>query len=343
MTVEPEVLNELFDKLVKLHPGEERYEIKDGGSIIGGADTKIDKFDFSFYSNNEKIVLPLIIRIFREKQFNRAEKEFKDLEKLYQANLSVPKPYYWKYNEKIGKYYMVMERIEGQTLDKYLFSSDDETSPIYIHKFIQELVNIHSFDWKNNEIIQNKYIQKDLHTKILLQIETVRRIVDDHEIDEFYPLLDWLKANIRKIENPELVLIHGDYHPQNCIVDVDGSLVIIDWSNLQIHDYRVDLGFLLVMLNSFAQRDYKQLLLVQYEKLSGRMVKSIDYFMVLSNLFNLLRIYSTLIDPSITNENEETKKVFTGIAKPYSLYLVGMIRSLTGVNMDQLSSELYKF
>lgn len=341
--MEAGVLKEVFNNLVRLHPDNESYEMSEAEQVMGGADTKIHKFDFSYKSDGELITLLLIIRIFREKHFNRAEKEFNDLQKLYHANLSVPKPYYWKYNEEINKYYFVMERIEGQTLDKLLFSSDDDKSPIYIHKFIQELVNIHNFDWEETEIISKKYIQKDVQTKILMQIETVRKIVDDHEIDEFYPLLDWLKSHARKVSDHKLVVIHGDYHPQNAIVREDESLVVIDWSNLQIHDFRVDLGFLLVMLNSFAQRDYKQLLLVNYEKLSGRMVRSIDYFMILSNLFNLLRIYSCLLDPTITNESEETKQVFTGIAKPYSVYLVHMIREMTGVSMDSIINELYKY
>ena len=97
--MEAEVLKEVFNNLVKLHTDKENYEISEGVPVIGGADTKIFKFDFSYNSNGERIIVPLIIRIFREKHFNRAEKEYNDLQKLYQENLSVPKPYYWKYNE----------------------------------------------------------------------------------------------------------------------------------------------------------------------------------------------------------------------------------------------------
>ena len=78
--MEAEVLKEVFNNLVELYPDNGNYEITEGQPVIGGADTRIYKFDFS-YNSDEQIILPLIIRIFREKNLNRAEKEFNDLVK----------------------------------------------------------------------------------------------------------------------------------------------------------------------------------------------------------------------------------------------------------------------
>ncbi|MHA1992822.1 MAG: hypothetical protein ACXACX_16655, partial [Candidatus Hodarchaeales archaeon] len=70
-------------------------------------------------------------------------------------------------------------------------------------------------------------------------------------------------------------------------------------------------------------------------------VNNIDYFMILSALYNLLRCYSALTNPEITNENEITKNMFMNVLKSYVQYVVNLVRKITGIQLKTLKEAVF--
>jgi aminoglycoside phosphotransferase (APT) family kinase protein len=58
---------------------------------------------------------------------------------------------------------------------------------------------------------------------------------------ELADAFDWLAAT--RPPSGELVLTHGDIHPNNLIVDGDGAWTLIDWTNARFADPELDVAF----------------------------------------------------------------------------------------------------
>ncbi|OLS27099.1 MAG: Stress response kinase A [Candidatus Heimdallarchaeota archaeon LC_3] len=330
-----EMKQEIINDLVSNKADKLNFKIDDFQKLQG-ADTET----FSFNLINEKERTSLILRIYRDTT-ERAEREFKTLQKLHSANLSVPKPYTWKkHSQGFSRSYLIMEKIPGMIASDYLFQlkSDEEKFEL-IASFIQELVNLHSIKWKNQfPEVQKPDIKNNAYSFVEQIISFPKEMIIKYNVIELKPLIEWLEKNKEKTEN--LSLLHGDYHMNNVIATPEGKLVIIDWANLMVGDYRHDLGFAIVATSS-AGEDVLEHFKNLYQKISGREVKNIYYFMVLSVLHNLLRCYSALTNPKITNENEITKNMFMNVYKNYTQYLVKIVKEITGIKLKTLEEAVF--
>ena len=159
----------------------------------------------------------------------------------------------------------------------------------------------------------------------------------ENKITELIPLIDWLERN--KVKSQKLSLLHGDYHGNNVIVTPNGKIVIIDWADIKLGDFRLDLGFAIAATSS-AGENIQQNFVELYQSFSGDKISDIEYFIILSILHNLLRCYSALINPRITNETELTKSMFLVAYRTYTQYLVKITEAITGVHLKTLDNAL---
>jgi len=140
-----------------------------------------------------------------------------------------------------------------------------------------------------------------------------------------------------------LVVIHGDYHQSNVIVQDNQDFRILDWSGIAIGDFRTDLGFTSVTISAFSlyeqifgsKKKLVQMITNTYEQISGRKVESLSYFMILANSFSLLRLYSIINNPRITNENNQSKHFFKSINE-YCLYLAELVSETCKTELHQI-------
>jgi aminoglycoside phosphotransferase (APT) family kinase protein len=77
-----------------------------------------------------------------------------------------------------------------------------------------------------------------------------------------------------------LSLTHNDFHTENILVEDDGRMVVIDWPNFRISDYRFDLGWALMLAGTYASRAASDAVLQTYEAVRGAPVAHIDVFIV---------------------------------------------------------------
>ncbi|MCE7736258.1 MAG: phosphotransferase, partial [Candidatus Heimdallarchaeota archaeon] len=127
----------------------------------------------------------------------------------------------------------------------------------------------------------------------------------------------------------------GDYHSNNIIV-TDNDLYVIDWTGISLNDMRFDLGFAIVSLEAFSNEKYISSVIKLYEDKSGLEVNSIEYFMILSSLHNMIKIYSCAFDYGIADENDETRDLFLFRLRNYPLYLMELYRKVAGIELPSL-------
>jgi len=72
-----------------------------------------------------------------------------------------------------------------------------------------------------------------------------------------------------------------------------------------------------------------------YEEISGKKVGNLRYFMILSSVHNLMRFYSGMNNPSITNETEDTMAFFKSVSE-YPLFLVKLVKDECNIDLSQV-------
>ncbi|OLS23041.1 MAG: hypothetical protein HeimC2_27810 [Candidatus Heimdallarchaeota archaeon LC_2] len=308
--------------------------------ILGGADTEI--FSFSIKITNQSNPLPLVLRLYREGAvMGVSKREFETLDQLYNAGLSVPKPYgYADSDNKLKRPFLIMELIVGEMLSEIFFNSKTDVEALML-KFIQNLVNIHNVNWKDHlSILVPPDIKSDPYQVIKRFMRRPVELIEQYNINELKPLITWLQKHLLEHPLDKIVLIHGDYHAMNVMVKENGDLVTIDWTNIILGDRRVDIAFTIVAMGSASDIPLKENLVKIYEEITQKKIEGIEFFMVLSVLFNLMRVYSMLFNYEITNENDMTKATMIGEYGQYVKYFVNMIKEVTGLEFPQIEKKL---
>lgn len=337
MEITKELKQELISELMVLFPNQKNY-LLDNFQKLQGADTET----FSFTLNLSDQAIPLIFRVYRELS-DRAENEFKTLKSLFNANFSVPEPLFWNSASPIlSRSYLVMRKVPGVLLSDYYwqFTSENEKNKL-LSDFIQVLVDIHKFNWRNHfNHLQKPDLKSNPYILVDNLISFPRKMIMENKIIELSHLIEWLEKN--KVRSEKLSLIHGDFHMNNIVVTPNGKIVVIDWANLKLGDFRHDLGFTIVAASSSGEDASKKFIQL-YQSFSGEEVNDIEYFMILSVLHNILRCYSALINPRITNETDFTKKMFLETYQPYTQYLVKITEKITGIYLRTLDNALTSY
>lgn len=327
---------EIIEKIAVEYPALKNSTMSEFKQIFGGADTTIYGFDLV----SDSKTTPLILRIYRPAFSDSATREFRVLQNLHAEGIGVPRPYLCSANsDTTGSAYIIMERIEGPLLSDELYASQSKHRFNQLLKsFVGNLVAIHSLDWTKAFTFLDRYdITGNPHLFFTYELARPKKIIADHRVDALSPVIDWMEAN--QVELREPCLLHSDYHAMNNLVKHESEMVTIDWANAKLGDFRHDLGFAVIALNSMGF-DLTEKLVSLYASISGKTVENLEYFMVLSGLWNLLRIYSCVFDHRITGENEVTANLFTNEYKPYALNIVRTTQETTGVSMDELLEVL---
>ncbi|MGY5854929.1 MAG: phosphotransferase [Candidatus Thorarchaeota archaeon] len=323
---------EILEILSKDYPDFKKSRMSEFRRILGGADTTIYGFDLT----SDSATIPLIMRLYRPAFSDSALKEFSVIQNLHTRGVGVPRPYLLNENSKsTGRAYIVMERIEGNLLSDELHASYSSSRfNQLLELFVRNLVAIHSVDWTEGLSFLDGYdIKGNPHLFYTYGVARPKRIIAEFGIDTLSSVIDWMDSNQEELHGP--CLLHSDYHAMNNLVRDDGSIVTIDWGGVALGDRRYDLGFAAMALNSMYP-DLTEKLVSMYQSLSGMRIQNLEYFMVLSGLWNLLRVYSCAFDFQITNESEESASLFLNDYRDYTINLVKTTQETTGVSMAKL-------
>ena len=298
--------------------------IRDINYLPGGTDTKI----YNFILKSDEMYIPLVLKLFRNRlPPTRSQDEYLNLCQIFESKIKVPKPFGFLDNScSFSQPFMIMEFIQGKLLSEVIYSNLNQNNDLFT-KFITNLVLIHNINW---QVIFKEIpipdIKSDPYIIINTTIKRSKNLIQEFSIKEFYPIIAWLEENSFKYPADQLVLCHGDYHPKNIIINSHQELVTMDWSNVALSDRRIDLAFTIVMMSSETDQDIEEFILRSYESITNVEIVGIDFFKVLTNLFNFIRIFSAASNFNITQETTETRNVFLNEYKPYCLAVFSLMK-----------------
>jgi len=210
---------------------------------------------------------------------NRRNKELKieaEMMRFLENKLDIPKVFSYGVSEEIS--YLLMEYVEGETLENLFRAESEKTCLVY--ELGRTLRKIHGTR------LNETYSYKDLISRSLVEAELnmQNNMLDPEEflIDGIYTepskLLNHLM--VQKIEASDVCLLHGDFRPKNIIYN--GSNVVIDWGFSRAGDSYYDLAIILYYFDPQEQSVF----------LDGYGIKSLDcerlkYFDNLSKFINV--------------------------------------------------------
>ncbi|MCK5303946.1 MAG: phosphotransferase [Candidatus Heimdallarchaeota archaeon] len=295
-------MGKILENYFKEHyNSEDKFVVKDIQSLAKGWQT--DLFSFTLYreSNNEKNIDHLILRMYPGKKLAASTKhEFEVLQALFESGYPVPKTHILELNEEVlGHSFIIMERIVGEDMgEKFIqiIEQNDQKAMTeeILPQFVRLFVQLHELNWK---ILANKtkYTEKESpYFFIDRSLNKLEKQILDYKITELLPLLNWLKENRNKASLEKVVIVHSDFHPHNIVLDVSGKGFVIDWPGAYIGDYREDLGWTLMLMEAYTSREVTDAFLQSYEKLSGKLLVEINYFIILSICYRLFEVIVTI-------------------------------------------------
>jgi aminoglycoside phosphotransferase (APT) family kinase protein len=270
--------------------------------------------------------------------------EYNNLKTLFENGFDVPQPYFLKLAPNTRNLpYFVMEKVEGLRLVEVKGKNPDQYEQL-IEKLLKALFKIHSLNPQLFPSFTIEELQKDPYASIeeKLRIHKIYLKGYPEELKELVPVVEWLEKN--KINYPceKLVVTHGDFHSFNIIVEENKTFKILDWGSLALRDFRMDVSYTATTESyfdedqTFEDRMKRVSLIVSiYEKISGRKIEGLDYFMILGCIFNLIRLYGAINNPNITGVKEEDVAFFHTV-KDYFLFCAYFIREICNVELRQI-------
>ncbi len=224
----------------------------------------------------------------------KAEREFAGLLHLSEAGFPVPRPLaHDAADGAMGRPYLLMERVAGRELRDALPEADTDERLRLLTLFCRLFVDLHTLDWR--PFVPNP---DDYHAEGYIRswLDLAERSVAALPIpvDAFAPVFAWLREHVAEVECERLSVVHRDFHGGNVLLQQDGAPVVIDWTAIEVSDYRFDLAWTLLLSSTYGQLEARELILGEYERLAGRRVEQLAFFDVAACARRLVDIATTL-------------------------------------------------
>lgn len=271
-------------------PERERLCISSSISIGDGWESDLFKLRVEYEEAAEHHAEDVVLKIYYGRgSSQKAQNEEQGMKQLAQAGYPVPHVLLSAMEDSLFKRACIaMEYIQGQTLGK-LFSdiTAKEQRHALLTLFCQLFVELHKLDWQALIPDAASYQTQGFVSSWLAE----RR----PEAEQLLPgvftrIFDWLEARSSQISSPHLSITHGDYHPYNILMAHDEEPFVIDWTNIDISDYRFDLAWTLLLISTEIDMELRTIVLEEYERLAGHPVEHLDFFEVVACLRRLLDI-----------------------------------------------------
>ncbi|MHA2379605.1 MAG: phosphotransferase family protein [Candidatus Thorarchaeota archaeon] len=269
------------------HPGHEP-QIRNIRNITSGWETEIFAFDLDI---DDDAPQKLVVRVFPgDRAETKAKKEFKMMKGVQELGYSVPLVHHVETESShLGRPFIIMDRIEGGTLNDRLPENQDRWTKVLLRLF----VDLHKLDWR--EMVEVSDISKfdDPLFYIKTTLSRYEEILEKHQKQELLPIVNWMRKRITDVPCESPSITHGDFHPMNVLIDSKERAYVIDWGASGIADFRSDLAWTLTLVNAYDTLELRNRILEEYELALGGPVHNIEYFEVLGCLRRLFDVTSS--------------------------------------------------
>jgi aminoglycoside phosphotransferase (APT) family kinase protein len=295
---ENEIQNRLLSFYEKEFPSRENTKISSLTKITDGWENEVYSFTIEYEEATERKCEDLILRIYPGNDApQKSVREFNAMKKLHEVGFPAPEVFLLELdNSPFGKPFVIMEKINGRPMGAVIDESPDKKKKELITLFCKMFVDLHTLDWRPFAPDTSLYATEDVYAIINRELSQWQEYVHNFQKNEFDPVFDWLNERILDIHWERLSLIHWDYHPWNILLRDDGAAYVIDWGNVTVSDFRLDLAWTLLLTSTYRNPEARKIILGEYERIAGYKIEQIEYFEAAACLRRLASVSLSLSD-----------------------------------------------
>ncbi|MHA1965131.1 MAG: phosphotransferase family protein [Candidatus Thorarchaeota archaeon] len=281
----------LLKYLSSHYPTRDGIQIHNLQNITTGWETEILSFDLEWFESGGKMLHKLVARIYPGKNVEvRAQREANTMTRLQELGYPVPAVHIVETElSHLGHPFMIMDRIDGGTLDDKLHENQEK----WTKEFSILFVKLHQLNWKGLLDTPETYPIDDPYYYIRATLSDYKNDLKQSQKQELFPIISWLQKGINDVPCKTPSIVHRDFHPFNILVDENENSYVIDWGAAGIADFRSDLAWTLLLHYAFSTRENRDATLKSYESILGQDVEQIEYFEVLATLRRLFDVTSS--------------------------------------------------
>ncbi|MFX0113788.1 MAG: phosphotransferase family protein [Candidatus Hodarchaeota archaeon] len=342
--INKKIQNEFPGYLKTLFPSWRNLEIIELQKIDKGWETEKYSVSISYDGTKGKNQKDLFFRVFTDQSAaEHALREHRIMKKLSELDFPVPKIFGFEQTDgSLGAPFIIMQRIRGQSMMDLLVKASEEEQARLLSQFCEIWGRLHSLDWRKflpdptrvNVDDPQWYINNWLSERE----EGLKR---HHETHILLPILEWLKTRSSDVPCKYLSLVHRDYHPDNVLIAEDGAAYVIDWGAAGLEDFRDDLGWTLLLMTAYGY-PVREVLLSEYQRLSGRKVEQIEFFEVTAALRRLSDLLISLA-PTAGADTLGMRPEALDMMKQDAFHyknVYSLLKEKTGLDLPELESVL---
>ncbi|MGN0619508.1 MAG: aminoglycoside phosphotransferase family protein [Ruminiclostridium sp.] len=188
-----------------------------------------------------------LLRIGNKASLIEKKQEYERLMKYVDKNINTHKPIV--FNTTADKFYSIVSWVDGISVMD-IIKNDVSKNYYQLGKKVGiELLKLHSVSINDSKADWEEIVRE----KALLFLENYRRMNIEFACSKCAE--QYILKHIGLMSGRPMVILHGDFHWNNCVVDEKGNVGIIDFSGNSVGDPWYDFGGLLWALeysNSFA-------------------------------------------------------------------------------------------
>lgn len=238
----------------------------------------------------------------------------------------------------LGKPFEIIERLEGHALWPLLASVDAPQAIQLLDRFGILLSQLHKLDW---HLFTENADSYDRNPTLLLDemLSHYHALYTKYAVKGFFPVIDWLDLHKREVSVRPAV-VHQDFHANNVFLCSNNQLSVMDWTQIAVSDYRIDLCWTLLIMGDFGRADWARQILDAYTAASDVPIDHLDYFNVLVYMKLLAStVISVHFSPQELGMRPETIESWKGQISIYR-QLSHKMKSITGVLVPELETML---
>ena len=276
--------------LERAYPSRKDVIVSSIETLTAGWETDIFFFSCSYEDDNGHHLDDLVLRRYPKQASSSAVHEFSVLRELDGLGYPVPKVYLKETDSTIlDGPFIIMDRIIGRNMGELLDGASNAERQYLIKQFGELFVRLHRFETKN---LSEALLARRLSINTLF--DNVKNQISHYGLLYLLPVLDWLRSKSAGMKQISLSITHMDFHPYNIMIDQKGQVYVIDWTASRVIDYRFDLGWTLLLVYAFSDREYRDAVLISYEEANDAEVEDIEFFEVAAALRRLLDVSVSL-------------------------------------------------
>ena len=311
--------------------------VSDVDFLVSGFESEIHTFPLQRSGSSPK---HYILRLFMgQGTAEKLAREAKALSLLQRAGYPVPALLLQEADPAIlGKPFEIIERLEGQALWPVLASAEPSQQGKLLSGFGALLAQLHQLDWCAFTEEPEPY---NVNPSRLLDetISHYRSLYTKYSLTGFLQLTDWLDRHKHEVPVQPAV-VHQDFHANNVFLCSDDRLIVLDWTQFAVSDYRIDVAWTLLIMGDLGNPDWGKQILHAYASHSNRPVEHLEYFQVIASMKLLA---STVISFTFRPEELGLRPDAVELTKEQlSIYrqLSQRIRTITGLTVPELETVL---